>query len=133
MNFRSSESVGAEASPLVSAVPSGFSKLSDRLQQSIDRQLGYFGQDRFVMFYYEPRGAEVVWTDSQSCGFGTGAWRVFLDEIEPLARRDGADLGTAEARGRHGLIVDRAYGHTYFAEQREARAFLSQQRRALSA
>lgn len=118
---------------LASAVPSGFSKLSDRLQQSIDRQLGYFGQDRFVMFYYEPRGAEVVWTDSQSCGFGTGGWRIFLDEIEPIARQDGADLGTAETRGRHGMVVDREYGRAYYADQGEARAFLAQQRRAMSA
>jgi hypothetical protein len=133
MNFRPADHVGAEANPFVSAVPSSFLKLSDRLQQCSPRQLGYFGQDRFVMFYFEPRGGEVVWTDSRSCGFGTGAWQVFLDEIEPLARRHGMNLGTPETRGQHALIIDRHWGQAYFAEQREGRSFLAEQNRAMSA
>jgi hypothetical protein len=134
MNFRPSDTIGAEAIPFVSAVPSSFLKLSDRLQQCCSpRQLGYFGQDRFVMFYFEPRGGEVVWTDSRSCGFGTGAWQVFLDEIEPVARLHGVNIGSAESRGQHGLIIDREWGQAYFAGQREGRVFLAQQRPALSA
>src|SRR4051812_8697778 len=115
MNLRASDLIGAEAMALVSAVPSSFLKLSDRLQQCCPRQLGYFGQDRYVMFYFEPRGGEVVWTDSRSCGFGTGAWQVFLDEIEPLARRHDRHLGNAETRGADALIIDRHWGHAYFA------------------
>lgn len=133
MNFRPSDVIGAEATPFVSAVPSSFLQLSDRLQQCCPRQLGYFGQDRFVMFYFEPRGGEVVWTNSRSCGFGTGAWQVFLDEIEPLARRHGINLGNAETRGQHGLIIDRHWGQAYFAVQSEGRSFLAEQVRAMSA
>ena len=133
MNFRTADLIGAEANPFVSAVPSSFLKLSDRLQQCCPRQLGYFGQDRFVMFYFEPRGGEVVWTDTRTCGFGTGAWQVFLDEIEPLARQHGVNLGNTESKGQHALIIDRHWGHAYFAGQREGRSFLAEQNRAMSA
>ena len=63
----------------------------------------------------------------------TGAWQVFLDEIEPLARRHGMNLGSTEAKGQHGLIVDRRWGHAYFASQREGRLFLAEQLRSVSA
>jgi hypothetical protein len=127
------ESLGAQASSPASAVPSSFLKLNDRLQQCCPRQLGYFGQDRFVMFYFEPRGDEVMWTDSRSCGFGTGAWQVFLDQIEPLARRHGMNLGSTNLKGQHALLIDRLSSEAYFAPQQEGRRFLATQYRALSA
>jgi hypothetical protein len=136
MNFRAFEIIEAEAnSNLVSAVPPSFIKLSSvaRQQQCCARELGYFGQERFVMFYYEPRGQDVIWVDGRSSGFGTGGWQYFLDQIEPLARRLGLDAGSTTSRGQHALIVDRDFGQAYFADRREAQAFVTQPRRALSA
>lgn len=133
MNFTFVDPSSVENAPLACAVPQGFRRLAGRLQQ-FDRQLGYFGQDRFVLFYFEPRGGEVLWIDSRSSGFGTGAWRVFFDEVEPLARRQGADFGTDEAQGPHALVLDRVFGQAYYADHRDARAFLaSQTRHAMSA
>src|SRR4051812_37286992 len=141
MSFAAFETIEAETNALVSAVPPGFLKLStaDRQQQQCwgcDRELGYFGQDRFVMFYYEPRGQDVIWVDGRSSGFGTGGWQYFLDEIEPLARRLGVDAGSTTSRGRHALIIDRHFGQAYFAERDDAQAFVTGQgvrRRAMSA
>jgi hypothetical protein len=134
MNFRAF-TIEAETNSLVSAgVPASFLKLSaGRGQQCCDRELGYFGQDRFVMFYYEPRGQDVIWVDGRSSGFGTGGWRCFFDQIEPLARRHGVDAGSATSRGRHALVVDRDFGQAYFAERGEAEAFVTERRNAMSA
>src|SRR5579863_4465115 len=33
--------------------------LIEKSVQGMDQKLGYHGQDRFVLFYYEPRGEEV--------------------------------------------------------------------------
>jgi hypothetical protein len=138
MNVRAFDPVEAETITPVSAVPASFVELSSaaRQQQCCDRELGYFGQDRFVMFYYEPRGQDVIWVDARSSGFGTGGWRCFLDEIEPLARRHGVDAGNVNSRGRHALVVDREIGQAYFAERDEARAFVTgcgRRRRSMSA
>jgi hypothetical protein len=135
MNFRAFESIEAEANNLVSAVPPSFLKLSSaaRQQQCCERELGYFGQDRFVMFYYEPRGQDVIWADSRKSGFGTGGWQYFLDVIEPMARRMGVDAGNTTSRGKHALIVDRDFGQAYYADRQEAEAFVTQSRRAMSA
>lgn len=140
MSFAAFETIEAETNQLVSAVPPGFLKLSTGRQQQqswgCDRELGYFGQERFVMFYYEPRGQDVIWADGRSSGFGTGGWQYFLDEIEPLARRMGLDAGSTTSRGRHALVLDRHFGHAYFADRGEAEAFVNNQgtrRRAMSA
>ena len=139
MNVRAFDPVEAETICPVSAVPASFLKLSSaaRQQQCCERELGYFGQDRFVMFYYEPRGQDVIWVDGRSSGFGTGGWRCFLDDIEPLARRHGVDVGDVNRPGRHALVVDRQFGQAYFADRDEAHAFVTgtrrQHRRAMSA
>src|SRR5687768_7130076 len=87
------ESAAAAADSFVSAVPPGFLRLTGRLQQRIDRALGYFGQARFVFFYFGPRGEEVVWNDGHSYGFATGGWKTFGDKILPLAHAQGLNLG----------------------------------------
>lgn len=138
MNVRAFDPVEAETIfPVSAVVPPSFLKLSGARQQQCcccDRDLGYFGHDRFVMFYYEPRGQDVIWVDARSSGFGTGGWRCFLDEIEPLARRLGVDAGSVNSRGRHALVVDREFGQAYFADRDEAEAFVTgHTRRAMSA
>ena len=67
-------------------VPSTFIELSERLR-SMDRRLGYYGQERFVFFYYEPRGEEVIWNDGRSYGF---VHRVLSESGVKLRGRGGA-------------------------------------------
>lgn len=102
-----------------------FVKVSDCLQQGIDRHLGYHGDGRFVLFYYEPRGEEVMWNDGTSYGFAAGGWRVYLEDIEPLGERYGVCLGGDGGRPRHGLLLDRARNEAWFAELADASAFVS--------
>jgi len=107
------------------AVPPTFVRLSDCLQQSIDRDLGYHGEDRFVFFHYEPRGGEVMWHDRHSYGFAAGGWRAYFEDIEPLGDRYGVDLSGAGEPPRYGLLVDRARRELWLADISGARAFMS--------
>lgn len=102
----------------------GFDRLSERVLQWIDRKLGYFGASRFVFFYYEPRGQEVMWNDGRSYGFGSGGWMAFGDEVAPVAARHGVDLGDESHKGRQVLLLDRTKGDAYFADRRSAERFV---------
>ena len=116
----------ARAEP--SVVPAGFRTLGERQQQWIDpRRLGYFGRNRFVFFYFEPRGEEVVWNDGHSYGFGTGGWMTFHDEVESLDAAYGADVGSEHRAGQHALVVDRELGRAYFADRSVAERFVRSQ------
>ena len=105
-------------------LPAGFVALSERLPPGLDRRLGYVGDERFVIFYYEPRGEEVVWDDGHTYGFGAGGWCAFEDVVAPLGRRYGADLGNEVSAGRDVLVLDRLRGMAYFAERGCARRFV---------
>jgi hypothetical protein len=109
------------------ASPSGFVELTGRLQQRIDRVLGYFGQSRFVFFYFEPRGEEVIWNDGHSYGFATGGWCAFGEEIIPLARSCGAHVGDVDGNGEHVLLIDRITGNAYFAPREAAKRLVAAQ------
>jgi hypothetical protein len=91
----------------------------------MDEMLGYRGPDRFVLFYYEPRGEEVLWRDSASYGFATGAWSTFLVEVAPVAEHYNVDVGCNGVPARHVLLIDRRDRRAYFAERGEALAFLA--------
>ena len=104
--------------------PPGFVALAERLPSYLDRSLGYVGDDRFVMFYYEPRGEEVVWEDGHTYGFGAGGWCAFEDLVAPLGKRYRADLGDEVSAGRDVLVLDRHRGLAYFAARGCARRFL---------
>ena len=106
--------------------PAGFVKVDARLRQRIDRTLGYFGESRFVFFYFEPRGEEVVWNDGHSYGFATGAWVTFDRKISPLARSCGVNLDAGGESG-HVLLIDRMTGQAYFAPREQAERFVSEQ------
>ena len=112
---------GRDGALVSDALPPGFLALSERLPPYLDRSLGYVGDDRFVIFYYEPRGEEVVWEDGHTYGFGAGGWCAFEDLVAPLGRRHGADLGNGKSAGRDVLVLDRQRGLTYFAERGCAR------------
>src|SRR4051812_30829568 len=89
-------------------IPSCFSSLVaviDKCVRGMDQKLGYRGRDRFVLFYYEHRGEEVIWRDTRSYGFATGAWCVFSDELAPVADLYRVHLGGEGSPARHVLLV----------------------------
>jgi hypothetical protein len=124
------ESPAAAAGCVALAVPPGFLKPGGRLQQRIDRALGYFGQSRFVFFYFEPRGEEVVWNDGHSYGFATGGWRVFGERVLPLAHGQGVNVGQTGGRADHVLLIDRITGQAYFAPREAAAEWVAEQARS---
>src|SRR6185437_12181049 len=53
-----------------------------------------------------------------------GGWKIFLDDIAPLAQQLGVDLGTIDSVGSHVLLVDRQDHRTYAAPRPSAERFL---------
>lgn len=107
-------------------LPAGFVELRDIRASAIERRLGYFRDDRFVIFGYCPGGGEILWKDNRSAGFGTGGWQTLLYEIAPLAAQHGAWLGSLESAGTHVLLLDRHEGTVYAAPRTQAEAYLAQ-------
>ncbi|MGA2499124.1 MAG: hypothetical protein ABSH20_15390 [Tepidisphaeraceae bacterium] len=110
----------AKTAPANASAPAGFLRLGKCLKQCLDRKLGYSGEDRFVLFHYEPRGQEVMWRDGRSYGFGHGGWQAFFDEVEPVAREHGISVGDDTRPADHVLVVDRVEGEAYFADRKRA-------------
>ncbi len=106
-------------------LPAAFTESPLPLPSQIARKLGYNGAARFVTFYYESRGDEVLWRDHDSYGFGTGGWLFFLEHIAPLARDLGLDLGTHDSRGTQALVIDRVLGRAHFADRDVAIRFVA--------
>jgi hypothetical protein len=94
---------------------------------SIDQELGYCGDDRFVLFYYEPTRQEVRWRDSRSSGAGCAGWPPPFAGIEARARNWGISLGNFKEAGDHVLLVDRVDHQVCFAYREEAQEFLARQ------
>ncbi|MFI5378755.1 MAG: hypothetical protein ACHRHE_05635 [Tepidisphaerales bacterium] len=80
--------------------------------------LGYHGRNRYVFFYYESRGEEVIWNDGQTYGFGRGGWLSFDGEVAPLAARHGLSL--SGRKPQHVLLVDRETDEAFLATRRHA-------------
>ena len=109
-------------------LPADFVELSECLPAHSDRQLGYFGDGRFVAFRYEPRAEDVMWSDERSFGIATGAWQRFFDEVEPLAELYGFNLGNHGRPAADVLVFDRVRRTCYFAPRASAEAFLARRR-----
>jgi hypothetical protein len=90
----------------------------------MDQKLGYHGKDRFVLFYYEQRGDEVMWRDSHSYGFLTGAATYFIEEFGAVAELHKVDVGITGSPGTHGFLIDRVGGRAYLVKRDEAVRFL---------
>jgi len=99
--------------------------LIEKSVRGMDQKLGYQGKDRFVLFYYEPRGEEVIWRDSHSYGFATGAGQFFIDELAPVADLHKVNVGISGSPGTHVLLIDRAVRRAYFVRRDEAVLFLT--------
>lgn len=98
----------------------GFVRVTDELPARLDRQLGYFGDARYCLFYFDHQVEGVVWKDGRSYGFGAGAWRPFDEHIVPLAEMHGADSS-------HALIIDREGPAAYFAPRTTAERLVTEQ------
>jgi len=107
-------------------LPADFVEFSQLGIVSVEHKLGYFGNDPWVIFAYCAGGGEVIWKDGRSSGFGTGGWKMFLDEIAPLALRHGIHLGAIGAAGTHVLLIDRLQHVVYAAPRQSAERFLCQ-------
>jgi hypothetical protein len=113
-------------------VPATFVKVSERLHL-MDRRLGYFGRERFVFFYYEPRGEEVIWNDGRSYGFASGGWAAFMHEVSRIGKRYGVNIGTQGIANTHVLMLDREEQSAYFAQEWEAESFIRLHRQSVAA
>jgi hypothetical protein len=105
-------------------MPATFVLLDEPLPDSLGRRLGYFGKERYVFFYYESRGEEVIWNDGNCYGFACGGWNLFLQDVAPLGKRYGVNLGTNGFANTHVLVLDRELNLSYFAEEWEAESFI---------
>jgi len=112
-------------------LPYDFVELNECVPTQLDRQLGYFGEGRFVAFRYEPRAEDVMWRDERSFGIATGAWQVFLDDVQPLADLYGVNVGHNGRQAEHALVFDRVRGVAYFAPRQSAEDFLSHRRQVM--
>ena len=113
------------ATPAPGPVPREFLEITSSTLSGIDRALGYFGKEPYVVFAYQGRGEEVIWKDGQSCGFAHGAWETMIARLGSVARQRGVDLGGETRDGSHVLFVDRARGRAFFAEHLAVERFLS--------
>lgn len=99
-----------------------FVRVPGELPARLDRQLGYFGDARYCLFYFDDQTEGVVWKDGRSYGFGAGAWRPFDEHIAPLAHEHGASAD-------HALIIDREGPAAYFAPRETAERIVTEQHR----
>jgi hypothetical protein len=106
-------------------IPFDFVELAECLPPKNDRQLGYFGDSRYVAFRYEPRAEDVMWVDDRSFGIATGGWQVFFDDILPLAEFYDVNVGNHGRAAEHLLVFDRVRHTAYFAQRESAETFLS--------
>jgi hypothetical protein len=112
-------------------LPYDFVELSECLAGQTDRQLGYFGEGRFVAFRYEPRAEDVMWRDERSFGIATGAWQEFMDQVQPLADLYDVNVGSNDRAAEHVLVFDRTRLTAYFAPRDSAEAFLDHRKQVL--
>lgn len=112
----------------VPEIPADFIEVRECLPVQSDRQMGYFGEGRFVAFRFEPRAEDVMWCDERSFGVATGGWMRFADEIEPLAELYGVNVGSHARQADHVLVLDRVRSTCYFAPRASAEAFLARRR-----
>jgi hypothetical protein len=109
-------------------LPEDFVELIECLPPRSERELGYFGDARYVAFRYEPRAEDVMWRDDRSFGISTGAWQAFLDEIQPLADLYDVNVGSNGRPATHVLLIDRTCQSAYFAPRESAEGFLAHRR-----
>lgn len=125
INFDATGMSGRPREPAWMEVPPEFVEIVELRSASLEYRLGYFRDERFVVFGYCPGGGEVIWKDGHGSGFGSGGWRTFLYEIGPAAARQGANVGHDDSIGSDVVLMDRARGVIYAAPRDRAEEFLA--------
>jgi len=118
--------------PPVSYVPAEFIKLLEPLSLGMDAKLGYSGDARYVLFYYDPWSDAVAWDDGRSHGFGLNGRREFMETIAPLTERYQVHLGSSITMASHVLLLDRLKHEAFFAEREQAEPFLAEHRQFMA-
>lgn len=105
--------------------PADIRRLEQSLQQGIEQQLGYCGQDRFVLFYFDPRSQCVMWRDSRFCGAGEAQQTALFKLVEATAKACGVSVGSPTGPGDHALLMDRVAHRATFSFREQAQEFLA--------
>lgn len=113
------------AAPRCLPIPPEFIELKKFRAVTLDRKLGYFGNQRFVIVGYSDRAQEIFWKDGQSSGFGLGHWQFFMDTLTPAAAAQGIDLGDIGRPGRHVIVLDRQEKAVYATCRNCAESYLA--------
>jgi hypothetical protein len=105
--------------------PHNLSRLSVPVPPKIAEIFGYTGQSRFVAFYHEPAGDELMHDDGRTAA--TAEWYAFEQWREHpavAAHLQDVNLGYSDLPATHWLIIDRARDVAYVAHVSTAQAFL---------
>lgn len=113
------------SSPSYQSDPADIRRLEQSLQQGIEQQLGYCGQDRFVLFYFDPQTQRVMWRDSRACGAGETEQTALFRLVEATAKACGVSVGSATGPGDHALLMDRVAHRATFSFREQAQEFLA--------
>jgi hypothetical protein len=93
-----------------------------------ERALGYSGDARYLLVYWEPAGDELMWDDGQRAT--CGEWQSYLlfihhPRIAPALHT--YTFGGSDAPARDGLVLDRQERVLYAGPIREARRLVQDQ------
>lgn len=92
------------------------------------RTFGYRGEARFVAFYWEPSGDEVMFDDGRSSGTSaTYAFLAYRRHPAVVAHLDEYNLGYTDLEADYCLILDQESGRASIATRADARTFLADQ------
>jgi hypothetical protein len=96
--------------------------------------LGYEGDARFVAFYWEPAGDELMYTNGQISANGEYApWILWRRHIATAPTLFGYDFGSSDTPARHWLLLDREDRRFYVGEADQVARFFHQLPEAIEA
>ena len=93
--------------------------------QIFEKALGYRGENRWVAFYWEPCGDELMWDDGIASADGQWpAWLIFIyhPPIVPILHQ--YNLGSSDEEARHWLLLDREERVFYIGDRKIVHEFL---------
>jgi hypothetical protein len=93
--------------------------------QIFENALGYKGENRWVAFYWDPCGDEIMWNDGIASADGQWpAWLTFVYHpiVAPLLNQ--YNLGGSDEEAEHWLLLDRAKRVFYIGDRKTVHEFL---------
>jgi hypothetical protein len=94
----------------------------------LEEALGYSGKSRYVAFYWEAAGDELVWEDGRAKLIGANwpAWLIFVRHCRVARHLAPYQLGSSESEAAHKLLLDRQERTLYVGERKQVARFLAQ-------